>query len=271
MFGVGLRYEHYKYVIQNKPNIDFFEVHTENFFCEGGFSLNFLQKLSNFYPISFHCVGTSLGSAHGVEVSHLQKIKFLIDEIKPIMVSDHLSWSNSSKKGVINDLLPVIYNKEWLEIFCKNIDFVQNYFQSKILIENPSAYIEFTDSNIEEWDFINIISQKTGCDILLDLNNIFVNSNNFGFNAKEYIDKIDLKKIKEIHLAGHSDFLINGKLLKVDTHDNIICDGVIDLYKYLLGKIDIVIPTIFEWDQDIPEFKTIEDEIKKVEKIANKK
>lgn len=263
-FGLGLRHPHHQYVIQNNPKVDFFEVHSENFIAEGGASLDFLSKISALYPLSFHCVGLSLGSACGLDKKHLKNIKKLLDRFKPSLFSDHLSWSDSSKSGTSNDLLPIPYTKEALKIFCDNVNQAQDFFGREILIENPSAYLEFNEGEISEVDFLNEISVKTDCGILLDINNVFVSSKNFKFDASEYLNQINIDKIKEIHLAGHSIFKHKGEEIRIDTHSTNVCDEVLDLYKNFIKKSKIQVPTLIEWDEDIPEFEILFDEMKKV-------
>lgn len=265
-FGLGLRHPHHQYVLQNKPEVGFFEIHSENFIADGGASFDLLEKISQNYPLSFHCVGLSLGSAHGLDKKHLANIKKLVDKFKPFLLSDHLSWS-SAKNGTANDLLPIPYNKESLEIFCDNVKQAQDFFGRQILVENPSAYLEFEDNIFSEVDFMNQVAKKSDCAILLDINNIFVSAKNFGFDAYKYLDEIDENKIKEIHLAGHSVYNFDNQEIRVDTHSDVVCDEVLDLYSYFIKKYRLEIPTMVEWDEDIPEFKILYHEMQKIKKI----
>lgn len=262
-FGLGLRNPHHQYVLQNNPAVDFFEIHTENFICEGGASLNFLSKIAELYPLSFHCVGLSLGSASGLNKKHLSDIKKLVDQFQPILFSDHLSWSNS-ENGTSNDLLSIPYTKEALKIFCDNVSCAQDFFDREILIENPSAYLQFENSAIAETDFINEIATQTNCGILLDINNVFVGAKNFGFDAAQYLKQINSDKIKEIHLAGHSVYKYQGQEIRIDTHSTNICDEVLELYKNFIKDSQIKVPTLIEWDEEIPEFETLFNEMQKV-------
>lgn len=267
MFGLGLRHPHHKYVLQSKPDMDFFEVHTENFIAEGGASLNFLEQISTHYKLSFHCVGLSLGSAVGLDKFYLQNIKTLVDTFKPFLFSDHLSWSNSPV-GTANDLLPIPYTQEALSIFCSNIKKVQDFFGRNILIENPSAYLEYKDSEISEVDFLNQIIAKTDCHLLLDINNVYVSSQNFGFDAMEYLNKINYTKIQEIHLAGHSVYNYQGNQIRIDTHSTHISDEVLDIYKQFIKKTKLKVPVLIEWDDDIPEFEVLQAELDKVKLLS---
>lgn len=262
IFGLGLRHKHHQHVLQSNPQVDFFEVHTENFIAEGGASLNFLSKIAELYPLSFHCVGLSLGSK--LDKKHLKDIKSLLDRFKPFIFSDHLSWSNSPSSGTANDLLPVPYTKVALKIFCDNVNRAQDFFGREILIENPSAYLEYEETEISEVDFLNEISAKTTCGILLDINNIYVSSKNFGFDPVEYLSQINLAKVKEIHLAGHSIYNYKGEEIRIDTHSTHICDEVLALYKNFIKKSQIKVPTLIEWDEEIPEFEVLFGEMQKV-------
>jgi len=267
-FGLGLRHPHHSFVLNNRPDVGFFEIHSENFIADGGPSIDLLQKISEIYPVSFHCVGLSLGSAVGLNKKHLSAIKNLCDQFKPILLSDHLSWS-ASDKGVSNDLLPVPYTKEALRIFCDNVKHAQDFFGRQILVENPSAYLQYEESEFSEVDFMNEVAKTADCAILLDINNVFVSSKNFGFDANDYLKNIDENKVKEIHLAGHSVCNFDGEEVRIDTHSTKICDEVFDLYKNFAKK-KLKIPTLVEWDDDIPEFEALYDEMKKVKEVYEK-
>lgn len=265
-FGLGLRHKHHKHVLTNLPKVDFFEVHSENFIAEGGASIELLEKISKHYPLSFHCVGLSIGSASGISTNHLRNIRNLEQQFKPILISDHLSWS-SSQKATANDLLPIPYNKESLKIFCDNVNFIQDFLGRELLIENPSSYLEFKNSEISETDFLNQISKKTGCFLLLDINNVFVASKNFGFDANKYLNEIDSTKVKEIHLAGHSIYKFRNQEIRIDTHSTKICDEVLFLYKSFMERTKIKAPTLIEWDEEIPEFEVLYSEMKKAKEM----
>lgn len=262
--GIGLRHPHHQYVLQNNPDVHWFEVHSENFFAKGGAALNFLKNIRENYPLSLHGVGLSLGSSQDVDKNHLNSLKNLIEFIDPFLVSDHISWSNINDR-VLNDLLPIPYTQESLEVLCKNIEQTQDFLKREILVENPSTYLSFKNSKIAEWDFINQVAKKTGCKILLDVNNVFVSSQNNNFDGVEYLENINPEIVREIHLAGHSKSQIDGQTVLIDTHDNYVCDEVWELYKFATKKINA--PTLIEWDQDLPEFLELEKEAKKAEKI----
>ncbi|MFT7087957.1 MAG: hypothetical protein ACJAZX_001408, partial [Rickettsiales bacterium] len=244
IFGLGLRHPHHQHVLQNTPKVDFFEIHTENFIADGGASLDFLDKISDNYPLSFHCVGLSLGSAGGLDKKHLKNTKKLLDRFNPILFSDHLSWSSSPEQGASNDLLPILYTKSALKVFCDNVKRAQDFFGREILIENPSAYLEFEESKISEIDFLNEISVKADCGILLDINNVFVSAKNFGFSPEKYLENINISKIREIHLAGHSVVKYGDQEIRIDTHSTNTCDEVLELYKNFKQKNNLKIPVL---------------------------
>jgi len=262
--GIGLRHPHHDYILKNQPQIPWFEVHSENFFCDGGASLNFIKEISKNYPLSLHGVGLSLGSAQKIDKTHLKKLKDLVENTNPFLVSDHISWSNISNQ-VLNDLLPIPYTKEALDILCDNIDEVQNYLKREILVENPSTYLSFNNSEFAEDDFINAVANKTGCKILLDINNIYVSSQNNNFDAISYLNNINQNIVGEMHLAGHSKSNIDGQIVLIDTHDDYVCDEVWNLYRLSVQKFNV--PTLIEWDQDLPEFSELVSEAKKAEDI----
>ena len=267
--GVGLRSCHHKYLLENLPDVPWLEVHSENFFADGGPSLSFLKKVREHYPISLHGVGLSLGSKQSLDQNHLKKLKNLIDHIDPFLVSDHISWSNIDGQ-VLNDLLPIPYNQESLLALCDNINQAQDYLKRQILVENPSTYLSFNNSDMAEHDFINQVSKNSGCKILLDINNIYVSSQNNNFDPIKYINNINQNIVGEIHLAGHSksDIDDNGKAILIDTHDDYVCDEVWDLYKIAIKKFTC--PTLIEWDQDLPDFIELIGEAEKAKEIIRK-
>lgn len=267
IFGLGLRHKHHQHVLQNNPKVDFFEVHSENFIAEGGASIDFLSKIAALYPLSFHCVGLSLGSSHGLDKQHLKSLKNLLDLFNPILFSDHLSWSDSSASGTSNDLLPIPYTKEALKTFCDNVNHAQDFFGREILIENPSAYLEFLESEISEVDFLNEISHQTNCGILLDINNVYVGAKNFDFDAVAYLNQINRDKVREIHLAGHSVYKYKSQEIRIDTHSTTICDDVLALYQNFVKKYKINVPTLIEWDEEIPEFDILLNEMKRAKSV----
>lgn len=270
--GLGLRHRHFQEFIENKPDVPWLEVHTENFFSQHSTSSKYLAKIRQDYPISAHCVGLSVGSATvacPVREQHLQKIKHTIDWLQPSMVSDHLSWSASDGVHYLPDLLPIPYTEEAFEVVTQNINRVQDVLQRQILIENPSSYLSFNDSTMLEWDFLAELSKVTGCGLLLDVNNIYVSAFNHGFNALTYLESLPVKAVKEIHLAGYSIDIIEGKEVYIDTHGQQVYDGVWALYEKAIQRFGEV-PTLIEWDTDVPELSVLLAEKKKAEVIMAK-
>jgi uncharacterized protein (UPF0276 family) len=262
MIGIGLRSPHYHQILEEKPNIDWLEVHTENLMLQGGALVDLLLSIRQHYPLSFHGVGLSLGSAQGISKSHLKRIKTLVKRFEPALISEHLSWS-SPGPVYLPDLLPIPYNEESLKIIADNIDYAQNYLQRTLLIENPSSYLEYQTSTYSETEFLAELVKRTEVNILLDVNNIYVSSFNHGWNPHEYIQAIPVHAVQEIHLAGHSahpqDEL---NFLLIDTHDNYVCQDVWELYRYAVKHTGII-PTLIEWDAEIPDLQILLNEAKK--------
>ncbi len=258
--GIGLRGPHYHDIYDQKPAIGWLEVHPENYFG-GGIHRHFLEKLRADYEISFHAVGISLGSAHGIDQNHLQKIKELIDIFSPFQLSDHASWS-ASGNAHLNDLLPLPYTHETLNLLCDNISRVQDFFKRSILVENPSTYMAYADNDMEEYDLMNALAAQTGCGILLDCNNIFVQAHNHGFDPFHYISNINAAAVGELHLAGHSERDLGARTILIDTHSKPVKQDVWDLYRHALEHLGHI-PTLIEWDADIPPLQTLLDEADK--------
>jgi uncharacterized protein (UPF0276 family) len=262
--GVGLRHPHYSYVLENKPSIGWFEVHSENFFMKGGPTLHLLEKICQDYPLSLHGVGLSLGSTQRLDTNHLKNLKELILRFSPFLISEHLSWS-SIQGFYLADLLPLPYTEESLQIIAQHIDETQSYLEREILIENPSSYMEFTSSTFHEAEFLTTLCQMTGAKILLDINNIYVSSINHGWNANAYLRSIPPQRVGEIHLAGHTCTTFqDGSHLLIDDHGSHIGAEVWDLY-YQSLQMGIRAPTLIEWDTNIPSFEILMKEVKKAE------
>lgn len=265
LIGLGLRPPHYHHVIDNLVPIDWFEVHSENFF-QAGPPLKNLLTVREKHHISLHGVGLSLGSAEPISTQHLKRLQTLIREINPIYISEHLSWSMVNGR-FLPDLLPMPYNKHSLKIIIDNIQFVQDFLGRNLLIENPSSYLEFNQSQIPEYEFLIEICEKTQANILLDINNIYVSCYNHGWCSKTYLDAIDSKYIKQIHLAGHSNKQISkNKTIKIDTHDARVCDEVWNLYRHALVTKGAK-PTLIEWDQKLPSFDVLLSEAQRVKQM----
>lgn len=256
--GLGLKPQHYTEILGKSLDIGWFEVHTENYMGAGGPPHYYLEKIRQDYPLSMHGVGLSLGSAEGIDLDHLTGIKKTIDRYQPALVSEHISWSVTN--GVyLNDLVPIPYTEEALQVFCDNVDQVQNFLGRQILVENPSSYLMFKSNTMNEPDFINEILARTGCGLLLDVNNVYVSCQNHGWDARDYLSRINSESVLEIHLAGHSTKEWRGKTLLIDDHGSNVCNAVWTLYDYTLSLMGPK-PTLIEWDSNIPSFMTLEQE-----------
>lgn len=270
--GLGLRSSHYSYILENLPRIDWFEAISENYFdldsnnkeLKSTLPLQNLIKVRSHYPISLHGVSLSIGSVDPVNMVYLHKLKSLIEIVDPLWISDHICWTGVGEEN-LHDLLPLPYTNETISQLTNKILQVQDFLKRPMVFENVSAYLSYKHSEMSEWDFIQEIVKKTDCEILLDVNNIFVSSKNQNFDPLEFIKTIPKNHIREIHLAGHSS---NGKML-IDTHDGPVSDDVLTLYKKTLNIVG-EIPTLIEWDDQIPEFAVLEDEAERVKKLWNK-
>ena len=249
--GVGLRAPHYREVLASLPDIAWFEVHSENYFGPGGQPLHFLERIRSHYPLSLHGVGLSIGSTDPLNREHLKKLKALIRRFEPGLVSDHLCWGSIGGR-YLNDLLPLPYTEEALYHVCHRIRQAQDALGRRILIENISSYLQFTYTAMPEWEFLVEVALLTGCAVLLDLNNIYVNAMNHGFDPARYLRAIPVEAVQEIHLAG---FDSNGRCL-IDTHGKPVADPVWRLYQQALRRFGHK-PTLIEWDTDIPPIATL--------------
>ncbi|NOZ11266.1 MAG: DUF692 domain-containing protein [Gammaproteobacteria bacterium] len=267
--GIGLRAEHYKEVITTRPNIGWLEVHSENYFGQGGKPLYYLELARQNYPVSLHGVGLSIGSSDPLNKTHLDHLNRLIQRIEPGLVSEHLSWSSIDGK-YFNDLLPLPYTEEALKHFSDRVHQVQNILQRQILIENPSSYLSYSHSTIAEWDFMNAIVERTDCGILLDVNNVYVSAINHGFDAHHYLQAIDADAVQEIHLAGFTTDTIEGQDILIDTHNKPISDEVWALYKAAIKRLG-ALPSLIEWDSDLPPLEFLLEEASRAQTIMDER
>ncbi len=262
--GIGLRHQHYRAVVEGKPAVGWLEVHSENYFG-GGRPLAFLEAARADYPVSLHGVGLSLGTDGPLDRAHLGRIRALIDRIEPGLVSEHVSWSVTG--GVyLNDLLPLPYTEESLAVLSAHVRETQDYLGRQILVENPSTYLQFTHSTIPEWEYIAGIVERSGCGLLLDVNNIYVSAGNHGFDARRYLDAVPAAAVREIHLAGHSLRELGKVSLRIDDHGSAVCDGVWQLYAAAVARLGPV-PTLIEWDSNLPELPVLVAEAEKADRI----
>lgn len=257
--GVGLKPEHYKTIIETRPDIGFFEVHAENYMGAGGPPHRYLAAIRELYPLSLHGVGLSIGGNRSLDVDHLQRLRHLIDRYAPAMFSEHLAWS-SHDVGYLNDLLPLPYTAETLERVSEHVDQVQEALGRQILLENPSTYLAFAESTYSEIEFIKAIVRRTGCGLLLDVNNVYVSSKNQQWDPFEYIGAFPLRSVQEIHLAGHArEVDEEGRPLLIDTHDRHVDRVVWALFGHALARTG-PLPTLIEWDADVPNWPTLKAE-----------
>jgi hypothetical protein len=261
--GIGLRFPHHRIVAETRPEIGWFEVHTENY-MGGGTPLNYLEIIRRDYPISLHGVGLSLGSAEGIDATHLARLRDAVARIEPGLVSEHLSWSVVG--GIyLADLLPLPMTEEALDIVCSHIDQVQRALGRRLLIENPSTYLQFAHSAIPEWEFIAALASRTGCGILCDVNNVYVSARNHGWDASRYLAALPPGAIGEIHLAGHAVKEMGARTLLIDDHGSPVGEAVWKLYGEALTRFGPV-PTLIEWDTNIPAFDVLAGEAARAER-----
>ena len=264
--GVGLKPEHYTHILSEHPDVGWFEVHPENYMGAGGPPHRYLTAIREHYALSLHGVGLSIGSAGRLDKDHIQRLKVLVERYQPAQVSEHLAWS-SHDEGFLNDLLPLPYTKETLDTVCAHIDEVQTSIGRRMLLENPATYVVFPESTYEEIEFLEAIVKRTGCGLLLDVNNVYVSCTNHNRSAHAYIDQFPLAHVGEIHLAGHSeDQDDTGARLLIDSHDRRVVDDVWTLYERTIGYAG-ALPTLIEWDSDIPSWPILQSEADRAEAI----
>jgi hypothetical protein len=247
--GIGLRAPHFAAMLAVRPPVGWLEVHPENYLDEGP-PVTDLEDLRRDYPLSLHAVGLSIAGPDAIDRRHLARLAALIARFEPALVSEHLSWCTAG--GVyLNDLLPLPYTEEALDWIASRVAAVQEGLRRPILIENPSRYVDFVHSAIAEPAFLAALSARTGCGILLDINNVYVSAHNLGLDAEAYIDAIPPAAVREIHLAGHTAEVIDGATVLIDTHGARVCEAVWALYRRAVAHCGAV-PTLVEWDRDIP-------------------
>ena len=245
-FGLGMKKPHYPAFVEGTVDVDFVEVISENFMVDGGQPRRILRQVREHYPVALHGVSMSVGSARAVNADYLDRLRALVDEIDPLFVSDHLCWTGIDGFNS-HDLLPLPYDEETLAVVADNVGRAQDALGRAMLIENPSSYIAFDHSTMTEWEFLDALCARSGCSLLLDVNNVFVSAANHGFDALDYFDGIPAHRVRQVHLAGHS----KGETMLIDTHDQPVCNSVWDLYATLIGRLGPV-ATMIERDDSIP-------------------
>lgn len=254
--GLGLKPQHVQQIIREKPPLAFFEIHAENYFVDGGAFHAHLRQICENYPLSIHGVGLSIGGESPLDIAHLKQLKILLERYPLSWFSEHLAWS-SHGDIFLNDLLPMPYHAVSLERVCNHIDQVQNHLKLRMLLENPSTYVEFSNSTMTETEFINSVVQRTGCGLLLDVNNVYVSCMNHHRDPVHYIESLHLSAVSEIHLAGftqESDSL--GAPLLIDSHSTMIAQQVWELYQHTI-ELTGPVATLIERDGDIPSLNTL--------------
>jgi len=264
--GVGLKPQHYRDILDGAPDIGWFEVHAENYMGAGGPPHAYLTAVRERYPLSLHGVGLSIGGSGPLDKDHLGRLRALIERYQPALFSEHLAWS-SHDTVYLNDLLPLPYTEETLDLVCTHIDEVQETLHRQVLLENPSTYVAFAETSMREVDFLREVVQRTGCGLLLDVNNVFVQAINHGFDAAAYIDSFPAEHVAEIHLGGHDeDADDDGAPLLIDDHGREVADPVWALYARTLARAGPK-PTLIEWDNDVPDWPTLFAEAKRADAV----
>jgi uncharacterized protein (UPF0276 family) len=263
-FGLGLRTDHFADVLEQQPDVDWFEIVSENFMVDGGKPKHYLHRVRQDYPVVMHGVSLSIGSTDALDTRYLQQLKALAAEIEPEWISDHLCWTSV---GDINshDLLPLPYSEEAIDHVAGRVRQVQDYLGRQILLENVSSYLSYVESGCSEWDFVTEVARRADCLILLDINNIYVSARNHGFEPMTYLNAIDPARVRQLHLAGHSDY---GEYV-IDTHDHAVADPVWELYDQALRRFGAV-STMIERDDNIPPLQELVAELDLARDIASR-
>ena len=263
-FGLGLRSPHYEAVLNEPHDVDWFEVITENYLVPGGKPLHYLDRVRERFPLVMHGVSLSIGSADPLDRGYLAQVRALAARIEPAWISDHLCWTGIDGRNV-HDLLPLPYTEEALAMIVERVAQVQELLGRRILLENVSSYLEFQASDMSEWEFLREVAQRADCAILLDINNIYVSSVNHGFDALTYLEAMPRDRVRQFHLAGHSD--LGGHL--IDTHDHPIVEPVWNLYRAAVERFGDV-PTMIERDDNIPPLGELVAELKTARDVSRR-
>jgi uncharacterized protein len=263
--GIGLRVPHHAQILAERPAIAWLEAHSENYFARGGALPQILARIREHYPLSLHGVGLSIGSADALDTAHLGELRRLIAQCEPALVSEHLCWGALGGRST-NDLLPLPYTEEALRHLIVRVGQVQDFLGRQILIENVSSYLQFRCSTLSEWEFLAALAQEARCGVLLDINNVYVNAMNHGFDAATFIAALPRGAVLELHLAGHSVAQYAAREIRIDTHGTPVCEAVWSLYRLALERFG-AIPTLIEWDTDIPSLEVLQAEAAKAQAI----
>lgn len=263
-YGLGLRNQHYQYILEHRPAVDWFEILTENYLVPGGRPLYYLDRIRELYPLVMHGVSLSIGSSDPLDKEYLTKVKKLIQRAQPHWISDHLCWTGVNGLNM-HDLLPLPYTEEALHHVVERVKQVQDFLGQQILLENVSSYITYTHSHLTEWEFFTQVAEQADCLLLLDVNNIYVSAFNHGFAPKDYLEGVPVNRVQQFHLAGHH----NCGTHIIDTHDHPVIDEVWALYADAVRRFGHV-STMIERDDNIPEFPELFAELNQAKSIAEK-
>jgi uncharacterized protein (UPF0276 family) len=259
--GLGLRTEHYQYILEHVPTIDWFEILTENYLVDGGNPLYYLDKIREHYPLVMHGVSLSIGSSDPLNTDYLSKVKKLADRIEPKWISDHLCWTGVHQRNM-HDLLPLPYTEKMISHIVERVKCVQDFYQRQMVLENVSSYITYKESEMTEWEFLSEIANRADCFILLDINNIYVSAFNHGFEPETYLHHIPMNRVQQFHLAGH----LNCGEYIIDTHDHPVIKEVWELYAKAINRFGDI-STMIERDDHIPPFEELWQELDYAKKI----
>lgn len=265
-FGLGLRRTHYDDFVEGEVPVDFVEVISENYMIKGGRQLRILEQVRAKMPVIIHGVSMSIGSAGGLDPDYLAKLKQLEQRIDPLWVSDHLCWTRTSAHNS-HDLLPMPLTEEALQAVCRNIDRAQETLGRAMLFENPSSYLTFPEDELSEWEFLTEMTRRTGCYLLLDVNNIYVSARNHGFAAEDYLAGLPLDRVRQIHLAGHDPATPERNII-IDTHDREVIEPVWGLYAKAVAMLPQPVATMIERDDHIPPLAELLAELERARGIA---
>jgi len=264
--GVGFKPEHFSAIDAESQPIGFFEVHAENYMGAGGPPHAQLGRLRQDYALSIHGVGLSIGSMQPLDADHLTRLRIVCDRYEPESFSEHLAWS-SHDTTFLNDLLPLPYTDATLRQVCSHIDEVQTLLGRQMLLENPATYLLFEESTMEETEFLSEVVRRTGCGLLLDVNNVFVAATNHHMDARTYLRRFPVQSVREIHLSGHSETIDDaGAPLLIDSHDTPVKDPVWELYRELIERTGSI-ASLIEWDNDVPEWPVLKGEAEAADAI----
>jgi uncharacterized protein (UPF0276 family) len=256
--GIGLRSAHHEALVRERPAVGWIEVHTENYYHDGGPHLAALEKARELYPLSLHGVGMGLGSSDPLDRQHLERVARAVARFEPALVSEHACWGSHDGQH-FNDLLPLPYTEEAVAHLAARVAQVQDVLGRQILIENLSCYLAFSSSRLTEWEFLAAVVERSGCGLLLDVNNAYVNSVNVGLDAHAFIDGLPARAVQEIHLAGHTRRQVGERTLLLDDHGSRVPEAVWQLYEHAIRRLGPV-PTLIEWDTNLPELSVLVEE-----------